>query len=184
MKKARLRKFLRTRSLSSDVFFRARYVTSAPATPKIAPEAPALTRHGFQATLTMLAASPLIMYITPNRLRPISGSSNCPKLKRHHMLRPIWMMPKWTNVLVNKRQGSVLSVSGPKSAPHRMACTVDGSVHETPDKPIATYTSVLRPMMVSVTTGRGKARMVPTCGSEVAEASVAELVCALALRQS
>jgi|ERR1700690_2358072 hypothetical protein len=62
-------------------------------------------------------------------------------------------MPKWTNVLVKRRHGSLLKVSGPKSAPQRMACSTEGSVQDAPDKPIAKYTRTFNAMIVHVTMG-------------------------------
>src|SRR5216683_8051302 len=63
------------------------------------------------------------------------------------------MIPKWTNVLVSALHHWPLSVSGPKSAPQRTACAVEGSVHETPLSPMATYTSTFVAIKVSVATG-------------------------------
>src|SRR5271155_6124794 len=55
---------------------------------------------------------------------------------------------------VNRRHHCPLNVKGPKSAPHRIACSTLGSVQETPDKPIATYTSTFAAMITRVTGGR------------------------------
>ena len=55
---------------------------------------------------------------------------------------------------VNSRHHWPLNVRGPKSAPHRIACTTLGSVQETPDKPIATYTSTFTAMITRVTSGK------------------------------
>jgi len=54
---------------------------------------------------------------------------------------------------VNSRHHWPLNDNGPKSAPQRIACTTLGSVQETPDKPIATYTITFTVMMVRVTSG-------------------------------
>src|SRR5579863_10246352 len=56
-------------------------------------------------------------------------------------------------MLVNCRHHSPLNVSGPKSAPQRIAFMTLGSVHDTPLKPIAKYTSTFRPMIARVTGG-------------------------------
>src|SRR5258708_40373758 len=63
------------------------------------------------------------------------------------------MIRKWTNVLVSALHHAPLTVSGPKSAPQRTASTEEGSVHETPLNPMATYTSAFIAIKVSVTTG-------------------------------
>jgi hypothetical protein len=187
MKIARLFRFWRTNVWCRLVFFSAKYDTSAPATPNIAPEAPALTRHGFQATLTRLAASPLATYITPNALRPIRGSSVLPRFQRHHMLKAMWMMPKCTNVLVNKRHHCPLRVSGPKSAPHLRASRMPGSAHEAPDNPIARYASTFATIIVKVTTGRGVAKResgAGDCPTTCDTAVLAVSACFFAFRQS
>src|SRR5262249_19634975 len=59
MKIKRLFSFWFTKFRSIGTFFKNKYETNAPATPKIAPDAPALVRQGFHATLARLAATPV-----------------------------------------------------------------------------------------------------------------------------
>ena len=63
------------------------------------------------------------------------------------------MIPKCTKMLMNCRHHSPLNVSGPKSAPQRIAFITLGALHETPLKPIAKYTSTFKPMIARVTGG-------------------------------
>src|SRR5580658_3733708 len=96
------------------------------------------------------------------------------------------MIPKCTNVLVNNRHQSELSVSGPKSAPHLTASTILGSVHDAPEIPIARYTRTFAAIIARVT-GGARFRIAGRggdCAMFEPAAAPAAWACAFAFRQS
>src|SRR6058998_3042485 len=131
------------------------WLINPPATPKIAPDAPALTTIGCTSMLATLAPRPLTRYSRRNAARPNNGSASAPSAHRHHMLSARWTIPKWRNVEVKSRHGWAVRVRGPKSAPQRSNSPADGSMTETPSSAVARKATTLRPTRLRVMIGRG-----------------------------
>src|SRR5207253_7675727 len=64
--------------------------TSAPATPNIAPDAPAPTINGWTSRLVVLPAIPLRRYRSRNEPRPNTRSAIGPRATKHHMFKARW----------------------------------------------------------------------------------------------
>src|SRR5271168_511932 len=88
-------------------------VISAPATPKIAPDAPALIRTGLHARLVTLAETPVTRYTAANVQRPYIDSASFPSPHRHHMLSAICISPMWRNTQLSSRHHCPCKTSEP-----------------------------------------------------------------------
>src|SRR5438105_7255723 len=128
---------------------------SPPATPKMAPDAPALTTSGWTSRLATLPPTPLSRYSVRNARDPNTASAARPTVNSAHMLNARWRKPKCTNIEVTSRHHWPCNVRGPKSAPQCRTCST--SLNEMPEATIVPNTRMFRPRSVKVAHDRDSA---------------------------
>ena len=91
--------------------------SSAPKTPKIAPDAPAATTVGCTERLAIEPPTPESRYSPAKPMCPRSRSTTAPAFARQYMLKARCIQPKCRNMFENSRQvWPSRTVEGPKSA--------------------------------------------------------------------
>src|SRR5215510_13975846 len=97
----------------SSIFPKYQKATKPPATPKTAPEAPALIIEGFHHTLARPPPRPLSRYSARKVQFPNIRSASRPRLHKHHIYNNKCTTPMCTKTEDNRRHHSPLRVCKP-----------------------------------------------------------------------